>query len=481
MDESWRVRNGMNLPRRRSTDFSTSKPCYDFCDPDEFRDVFGGPPRSVFMRKYSGDFSSSFYDEVFRPAEMDRTAARPGRSLPAFRIPGAAAGNGKGGGGGGGGGSLARRDGFYDDIFGYPRSRSRSESMSKSRSNCSSVLSSEDLSPIRPSVVDDAGISSFASKLRPINIPSRQSTLFAGDQRKQGNSGAACPHGPHPSYMEFQFTESGLNELHKQPTFGLSQPMPSPESIINAEPSSYRSVKISSDDFEIDSNASEISSIEQEPIASQRVQDQQEQEEQQEDYYGEEEDGEFLGSYVIEIGSDRREEVEEAVAVDDAIAWVKEKYRSQGMEKEEKRPVSNCPVLSEEFNETEILLAQVSKELKKWEADKGTKMPHKDMTMELLEEDIKLWSIGKEGNIRSLLSTLQYILWPNSGWQAIPLSEMIEISQVRKAYQRARLCLHPDKLQQKGATTLQKYMAEKIFNLLQDAWTEFNSHDVFAV
>ncbi|XP_068655357.1 uncharacterized protein [Aristolochia californica] len=468
MDESWRIRNGMNLPRRRSTDF-TSKACYDFCDPDEFRDVFGGPPRSVFLRKFSDDIASSFYDEVFRKADL-KQPARPGRSLPAFRIP--AAGNGKGGAG------CVRRDGFYDDIFGYRRSRSRSESMSKSRSNCSSVLSSEDLSPIRPSMAEDAGISSFASKLRPINIRSRQSSMFCGDPRKQGNSGVACPHRPHPSYMEFQFTDSGPNELYKQPNFGISQPMPSPESIINAEPSSYRSVKISDDDFEIDSNASEISSIEQEPSAGARAQDQ-EQEEQQEDYYGEEEDADFLGSFVIEIGSDRREEVDEAVAVDEAIAWVKEKCRSQSAEDEEKRLVSNCPTQSGEYNETEILLAQVSKELKKWEADQGTKLPQKDMTMELLEEDIKLWSLGKEGNIRALLSTLQYILWPNSGWHAISLSEMIETSQVRKAYQRARLCLHPDKLQQKGATAPQKYMAEKIFTLLQDAWTEFNSQDVF--
>ncbi|XP_068657137.1 uncharacterized protein [Aristolochia californica] len=470
MDESWRIRNGMNLPRRRSTDF-TCKSSYEFCDPDEFRDVFGGPPRSVFLRKLSGDFSSSFYNDVFRPSDLEQPT-RTGRSLPAFRIP--MAGNGKGG------GESVRRDGFYEDIFGYRQFRSRSESLSKSRSNCSSVLSSEDLSPIRPSRVDDAGISSFASKLRPINIPSRQSSLFAGDLRKQGNSAVACPHGPHPSYMEFQFTEFGPNELYKQPNFGFSQPMPSPESIIHAEPSSYRSVKISSDDFEIDSNASEISSIDQEPNASAQAQEQK-QEEQQEDYYGEEEDADFLGSYVIEIGSDRREEAEEAVAVDEAIAWVKEKYRSQSLEDDEKQLLSNYPIHGGEYNETEILLAEVSNELKKWEADQGTKLPQKHITMELLEEDIKLWSIGKEGNIRSLLSTLQYILWPNSGWQAISLSEMIETSQVRKAYQRARLCLHPDKLQQKGATTPQKYMAEKIFTLLQDAWTEFHSQDVFAL
>ncbi|EPS58437.1 hypothetical protein M569_16378, partial [Genlisea aurea] len=59
------------------------------------------------------------------------------------------------------------------------------------------------------------------------------------------------------------------------------------------------------------------------------------------------------------------------------------------------------------------------------------------------------------------------ILWPNSGWLAIPLSNLIEMAKVKKAYQRARLCLHPDKLQQRGATPPQKYLAEKAFSILQ--------------
>lgn len=59
------------------------------------------------------------------------------------------------------------------------------------------------------------------------------------------------------------------------------------------------------------------------------------------------------------------------------------------------------------------------------------------------------------------------ILWPNSGWYAIPLTSLIESSQVKKAYQKARLCLHPDKLQQRGVTPPQKYVAEKAFSILQ--------------
>ncbi|KAK7409976.1 hypothetical protein VNO78_00427 [Psophocarpus tetragonolobus] len=94
--------------------------------------------------------------------------------------------------------------------------------------------------------------------------------------------------------------------------------------------------------------------------------------------------------------------------------------------------------------------------------------------IQMIDNKIQQWSKGKEGNIRSLLSTLQYVLWPECGWKAVPLVDIIEGSAVKRSYQRALLCLHPDKLQQKGASSDQKYIAEKVFDILQEAWTQFN-------
>ncbi|TYI21081.1 hypothetical protein ES332_A06G012700v1 [Gossypium tomentosum] len=92
-----------------------------------------------------------------------------------------------------------------------------------------------------------------------------------------------------------------------------------------------------------------------------------------------------------------------------------------------------------------------------------------------IDAKIQQWSNGKQGNIRSLLSTLQYILWPNSGWKPVPLMDIIEGPAVKRSYQKALLCLHPDKLQQKGAASDQKYIAQIVFDVLQDAWAHFNS------
>ncbi|KZV28861.1 auxilin-like protein 1 [Dorcoceras hygrometricum] len=96
---------------------------------------------------------------------------------------------------------------------------------------------------------------------------------------------------------------------------------------------------------------------------------------------------------------------------------------------------------------------------------------------ESLDADIKRWVMGKEGNLRALLSTLQYILGPNSGWQPISLTEIITTPAVKKAYRKATLYVHPDKLQQRGASIQQKYICEKVFDLLKAAWNRFNSEE----
>lgn len=98
-----------------------------------------------------------------------------------------------------------------------------------------------------------------------------------------------------------------------------------------------------------------------------------------------------------------------------------------------------------------------------------------DAIREALDSKIHLWSNGRKGNIRSLLSTLQLVLWPESGWKPVALVDIIETNAVKKSYNRAMLCLHPDKLQQKGADSHKKYTAEKVFDILQEAWDHFNS------
>lgn len=95
-----------------------------------------------------------------------------------------------------------------------------------------------------------------------------------------------------------------------------------------------------------------------------------------------------------------------------------------------------------------------------------------------MNENIKCWAAGKEGNLRALLSSLQHVLWPECGWQPVSLTDLITSVSVKKVYHKATLCVHPDKVQQKGANVQQKYIAEKVFDLLKEAWNKFNTEEL---
>lgn len=70
------------------------------------------------------------------------------------------------------------------------------------------------------------------------------------------------------------------------------------------------------------------------------------------------------------------------------------------------------------------------------------------------------------------------VLWPECGWQPVSLTDMITAASVKKAYRKATLCIHPDKVQQKGANLQQKYVAEKVFDLLKVYnWLQLNSRE----
>ncbi|KAI3460561.1 hypothetical protein Pfo_017224 [Paulownia fortunei] len=97
---------------------------------------------------------------------------------------------------------------------------------------------------------------------------------------------------------------------------------------------------------------------------------------------------------------------------------------------------------------------------------------------ETLDNDIKRWAAGKEGNLRALLSSLQQVLWPECGWRPVSLTDMITSESVKKVYKKATLYVHPDKVQQKGANLQQKYVAEKVFDLLKEAWNKFSADEL---
>lgn len=57
------------------------------------------------------------------------------------------------------------------------------------------------------------------------------------------------------------------------------------------------------------------------------------------------------------------------------------------------------------------------------------------------------------------------------------MTDLITSCAVKKVYRKATLCIHPDKVQQKGASVQQKYIAEKVFDILK-VLSKFSSYDM---
>ncbi|GFP81180.1 auxilin-related protein 2 [Phtheirospermum japonicum] len=401
-------------------------------------------PNTYRIRHFCGHGFS--YEEIFRrPSKAPPPVRRSGRSLPEFRIPG------------------QQSSDFYSDIFGSEDYGRVVRSRSRSKASSSSVLSSEELSPLRTAAFASDGdddVSYFASKLRPINVKSRwTSRKMAHEEDKQTQQHKMMPPfaftPPFYNTTENNNNNNNNNNNFKTYSFGLSPRNASPETI-SLEPISNGSFRISADDLELNSPSSPVSSVCQSPNKETKT----------EDECMDEED-EAMSSYVIEINSDNREGACESNGVDEAIAWAKEKFKMS----------SGHEVLDQGHTDS---FGSLDEQQDKWGAEEETEQFENTVQTETqeLDEKLRFWSNGNEADIKLLLSSLHQILWPNSGWLAIHSRDITGISQVKKAYQKACLCLHPDKLQQRGATIREKYIAEKAFSVLQDAWVAFVAQQV---
>ncbi|KAK9697022.1 hypothetical protein RND81_08G009900 [Saponaria officinalis] len=332
MDESWRMTMGTTdsrrTHRRRQSVGSRASNSETEFQPEDFDDVFGGPPRSVLARKLSADFTASewFYQEVFGESVAGKLAVKEGKRLPEFRIP-------------------EQR-----------RSKEKSSSMSKSKSTSSSVLSFEEVSPFRsPGMVavgeEDAALSSFTSRLRPLNVPNRwssTSTTSTTIPKCKNNKHELPTFGCNDTTYTINNTSFTTNNyMINNFIFGFPHPPPIPnhENInLNANNNNnnnnnnnFDNIQLTVDNYHLRprSPSSTLSSFRHDNESENKInfsfddnmsyQPQAIREDEDDD-----EDGDEImsSSYIIEMNSHTSEaNNSEAIDIDEAIAWAKEQFR----------------------------------------------------------------------------------------------------------------------------------------------------------
>jgi hypothetical protein len=95
---------------------------------------------------------------------------------------------------------------------------------------------------------------------------------------------------------------------------------------------------------------------------------------------------------------------------------------------------------------------------------------------DVVEQKLSSWRSGREDNLRALLCNLDTILWPETQWKKVSMSDLVMPKKVKICYMKAVAKTHPDKIPL-SATSEQKMIAEGIFVTLNTAWEGFKQQN----
>ena len=65
---------------------------------------------------------------------------------------------------------------------------------------------------------------------------------------------------------------------------------------------------------------------------------------------------------------------------------------------------------------------------------------------DIVDQRVSRWRAGKEGNLRALLSTLETVLWEDSGWKKVGMGDVLLPGKVKLVYMKGIAKVHPDKV-----------------------------------
>jgi hypothetical protein len=114
--------------------------------------------------------------------------------------------------------------------------------------------------------------------------------------------------------------------------------------------------------------------------------------------------------------------------------------------------------------------------LAKYHATESAEDLEKASLYDAIDQKLQTWYTGKETNLRALLSSLDTVLWPESGWTKVSMAELVLPNKVKMVYMRALGKVHPDKIS-RGATVRVRMLAAGVCAKLNEAWAVFQEQN----
>jgi len=90
-----------------------------------------------------------------------------------------------------------------------------------------------------------------------------------------------------------------------------------------------------------------------------------------------------------------------------------------------------------------------------------------------LQDKLNAWEMkdGVRKNISTLLQNLNKVIWADSGWKPPSLTELQDLSGIKKHYHKALIIVHPDKVSESEVE--RQVIAERVFEALNKAFEAY--------
>jgi hypothetical protein len=102
----------------------------------------------------------------------------------------------------------------------------------------------------------------------------------------------------------------------------------------------------------------------------------------------------------------------------------------------------------------------------------------RQMLKDLIGADIDAWQKKNQNNIRTMLANLGDVLWEGHRYKNPDMASLMQPTGVKKSYHRALVIIHPDKVSQAGGSMSQRYIADKVFDIVKVAYKEFEAKEL---
>jgi len=108
------------------------------------------------------------------------------------------------------------------------------------------------------------------------------------------------------------------------------------------------------------------------------------------------------------------------------------------------------------------------------DADEESRRERRRLARHGCEDVVQKWRKDGGGNLRTLLGSVDRVLWPACGFERPGLAQLVTDKDVKRTYMKCLLHVHPDKVRARPESTEEEVArADLVFDALKEAWSKF--------